>query len=72
MTHDELVRQVIQGGGNMPAYGKNLNPAEVEALVSFMDTLRPSHEHPARDSRTPTSPDRHGGAGRTKGGISGG
>ncbi len=29
-THDQLVRQVVQGGGNMPAYGKNLNPAEVD------------------------------------------
>jgi heme/copper-type cytochrome/quinol oxidase subunit 2 len=29
------------GGGNMPAYGKNLSPAEVNALVAFMETLRP-------------------------------
>ena len=40
LTHDQLIRQVIQGGGNMPAYGKNLNPAEVTALVAFMETLR--------------------------------
>jgi hypothetical protein len=26
LTQDQLVRQVIQGGGNMPAYGKNLSP----------------------------------------------
>ena len=39
LTKEELVRQVIQGGGNMPAYGKKLSPAEVEALVSFMATL---------------------------------
>ena len=44
MTHDQLVRQVIQGGGNMPAYGKNLNPAEVTALVSFLETLRPANQ----------------------------
>jgi ubiquinol-cytochrome c reductase cytochrome b subunit len=50
MTHDQLVRQVIQGGGNMPAYGKNLNPAEVTALVSFLETLRPSNQPPARDA----------------------
>jgi ubiquinol-cytochrome c reductase cytochrome b subunit len=62
LTHDQLIRQVIQGGGNMPAYGKNLSPAEVEALATFMDTLRPSHEHPARDSRIPSTND-HGGAG---------
>jgi ubiquinol-cytochrome c reductase cytochrome b subunit len=40
LTHDHLIRQVIQGGGNMPAYGKNLKPAEVTALVAFMETLR--------------------------------
>ena len=50
LTHDQLVRQVIQGGGNMPAYGKNLNPAEVTALVSFLETLRPTNQPPARDA----------------------
>ena len=40
-TQDELIRQVIQGGGNMPAYGKNLTPAEVTSLVSFLETLHP-------------------------------
>ncbi len=50
MTHDQLVRQVIQGGGNMPAYGKNLSPAEVTALVSFLDTLHPANQRPARDA----------------------
>ena len=41
LTKDEMIRQVIQGGGNMPAYGKKLSPPEVEALVEFMLTLRP-------------------------------
>jgi ubiquinol-cytochrome c reductase cytochrome b subunit len=50
MTHDQLVRQVIQGGGNMPAYGKNLNPAEVTALVSFLETLHPPNQPKARDT----------------------
>ena len=50
MTHDQLVRQVLQGGGNMPAYGKQLNPAEVAALVSFLDTLHPANQLPARDA----------------------
>src|SRR5215475_12012556 len=50
MTRDQLVRQAIQGGGNMPAYGKNLNPAEVTALVSFLETLHPSNEAPARNA----------------------
>ncbi len=50
LTRDQLVRQVIQGGGNMPAYGKNLNPAEVTALVSFLETLRPPNQPAARDA----------------------
>jgi ubiquinol-cytochrome c reductase cytochrome b subunit len=50
LTSDQLVRQVLQGGGNMPAYGKNLNPAETTALVSFLETLHPSGERPAEDA----------------------
>jgi ubiquinol-cytochrome c reductase cytochrome b subunit len=53
LTPDQLVRQVIQGGGNMPAYGKNLSPAETTALVAFLETLHPAGQMPARDaSRT--------------------
>jgi ubiquinol-cytochrome c reductase cytochrome b subunit len=50
MTRDQLVRQAIQGGGNMPAYGRNLNPAEVTALVSFLETLHPINQAAARDA----------------------
>ncbi len=50
LTRDEMIRQVIQGGGNMPAYGKKLSPAEVEALVSFMRTLTPRSVPPVRNS----------------------
>jgi ubiquinol-cytochrome c reductase cytochrome b subunit len=50
LTHDQLVRQVIQGGGNMPAYGKNLSPAETTALVAFLETLCPVGQAPARDA----------------------
>ena len=28
LTEDQLIRQVLQGGGNMPAYGKNLTPRD--------------------------------------------
>src|SRR6202046_739594 len=54
LTYDQLVRQAIQGGGNMPAYGKNLSPAETAALVAFLETLHPASQPPARDaSRVP-------------------
>jgi ubiquinol-cytochrome c reductase cytochrome b subunit len=41
---------VIQGGGNMPAYGKNLSPAETTALVAFLQTLHPAGQSPAHDA----------------------
>jgi len=50
MTQDQLIRQVIQGGGNMPAYGRNLSPAETTALVAFLETLHPVGQSPARDA----------------------
>jgi ubiquinol-cytochrome c reductase cytochrome b subunit len=53
LTRNEMIRQVIQGSGNMPAYGKKLSPAEVEALVAFMQTLRPRSVPPVRNSEKP-------------------
>jgi ubiquinol-cytochrome c reductase cytochrome b subunit len=50
LTQDQLIRQVIQGGGNMPAYGKNLSPSETTALVEFLKTLYPPGQGPARDA----------------------
>jgi ubiquinol-cytochrome c reductase cytochrome b subunit len=55
LTADQLIRQVIQGGGNMPAYGKNLSPAEVTAIVAFMQTLHGQNKAPARDMSAPES-----------------
>jgi ubiquinol-cytochrome c reductase cytochrome b subunit len=50
LTPDQLIRQVIQGGGNMPAYGKNLTPPETTALVAFLETLHPVGQVPARNA----------------------
>jgi len=50
LTQDQLIRQVIQGGGNMPTYGKNLSPPETTALVAFLQTLHPPGQAPARDA----------------------
>jgi ubiquinol-cytochrome c reductase cytochrome b subunit len=55
LTRDQLIRQVLQGGGNMPAYAKQLRPAEVTALVAFLQTLRPENQPPARDSAVPAT-----------------
>ena len=53
LTHDQIIRQIVQGGGNMPAYGKNLSPAEVNAIVAFLETMHPLSEPPARNSARP-------------------
>ncbi len=50
MTEDQLIRQVIQGGGNMPAYGKALSPPQVTALVGFLEMLHPPGQQTAHDA----------------------
>jgi ubiquinol-cytochrome c reductase cytochrome b subunit len=61
LTYNELVRQVLQGGGNMPAYGKNLSPAETTALVQFLETMHPIGQPVAHDpSLAVDSPDNRG------------
>jgi ubiquinol-cytochrome c reductase cytochrome b subunit len=58
LTKDQLFRQVLQGGGNMPAYGTNLSPAETTALVAFLETLHPRNEPAARDASQAAAPGR--------------
>ena len=44
LTSGQLIEQVSNGtpgGGNMPAYGKQINPDEMTALVDFLVSLRP-------------------------------
>jgi len=50
LTGDELIRQVLQGRGNMPAYGNNLSPPETTALVAFLKSLHPANQRPAQDA----------------------
>jgi ubiquinol-cytochrome c reductase cytochrome b subunit len=50
MTHNKLIDQVSNGtpgGGNMPAYGKQMSPVEMDALVAFLVSLRPEGQLPA-------------------------
>jgi len=51
LTRDQLIDQISNGtpgGGNMPAYGKQMKPAELSALVEFLVSLRPRGQEPAR------------------------
>jgi ubiquinol-cytochrome c reductase cytochrome b subunit len=44
LTRDQLIDQISNGtpgGGNMPAYGKQMKPAEMSAVVEFLVNLRP-------------------------------
>ena len=50
LTKDQLYRQVLLGGGNMPAYGSALSSAETTALVHFLETLHPSYQPAASDA----------------------
>jgi ubiquinol-cytochrome c reductase cytochrome b subunit len=52
LTIDQMRFKVVTGGGNMPAYGKNLSPPEIEALVTFLETLHPANEPPAYEAAT--------------------
>ena len=50
LTRDQLIDQVSNGtpgGGDMPAYGKQVTPAEMTVLVDFLVSLRPPGTLPA-------------------------
>jgi ubiquinol-cytochrome c reductase cytochrome b subunit len=57
LTRDQLIDQVSNGtpgGGNMPAYGKQLKPHEMTALTAFLSNrCRPKGQPPARPSGGP-------------------
>jgi ubiquinol-cytochrome c reductase cytochrome b subunit len=51
LTRDQLIDQISNGtpgGGNMPAYGKQMKPAEMSALVEFLANLRPPNQKAAQ------------------------
>lgn len=51
MTRGQLIDQVSNGtpgGGDMPAYGKQMKPAEMAVLIEFLVSLRPAGEAPAQ------------------------
>jgi ubiquinol-cytochrome c reductase cytochrome b subunit len=51
LTRDQIIDQVSNGtpgGGNMPAYGKQMKPAEMAAVTEFLVSLRPADRPAAR------------------------
>ncbi len=64
MTANQLIDQVSNGtpgGGNMPAYGKQMSANEMTVLVDFLVSLRPEDQLPAGAAETPivTAPGAH-------------
>jgi ubiquinol-cytochrome c reductase cytochrome b subunit len=62
LTRDQLIDQVSNGtpgGGNMPAYGKQMSPAEMTALADFLVRLRPSGTTPAQTPSDAVSKAKH-------------
>jgi ubiquinol-cytochrome c reductase cytochrome b subunit len=56
LTRDQLIDQVSNGtpgGGGMPAYGKQMRPAEMAALAEFLSGLRPTGVPAAKTADTP-------------------
>jgi ubiquinol-cytochrome c reductase cytochrome b subunit len=50
LTEDQIIRQVLQGGGNMPAYGNALDANETKALTRFLMTMRADGQPAAIDA----------------------
>jgi ubiquinol-cytochrome c reductase cytochrome b subunit len=42
LSKADLIIRIVNGGNNMPAFGKTLKPGEVDALVAFLETRRRS------------------------------
>jgi ubiquinol-cytochrome c reductase cytochrome b subunit len=61
LTSGQLIDQVSNGtpgGGNMPAYGKQISPAEMTALVDFLTSLRPPGRLEAREASAASAPEK--------------
>jgi ubiquinol-cytochrome c reductase cytochrome b subunit len=58
LTRNQLIDQISNGtpgGGNMPAYGKQMKPDEMAAVVEFLVSLRPPGQLPAHSSAGPVA-----------------
>jgi ubiquinol-cytochrome c reductase cytochrome b subunit len=41
LTREQLIVRIVNGGEGMPAYGGQLSPSELDALVAFLNAPRP-------------------------------
>jgi len=40
LTRDNIVIRIVNGGGNMPAFGSSLKPQEIDDLVAFLESRK--------------------------------
>jgi ubiquinol-cytochrome c reductase cytochrome b subunit len=40
LSQDEITIRILNGGGNMPAYGGNLTPQELNAIITFLESRK--------------------------------
>jgi ubiquinol-cytochrome c reductase cytochrome b subunit len=40
LTQDNIVIRIVNGGGNMPAFGNSLKPQDLDALVAFLESRK--------------------------------
>ncbi len=62
LTREQLIDQVSNGtpgGGNMPAYGKQMKPAEMKVLVDFLTSLRPHGVKAAEPPNNESTPSKN-------------
>src|SRR5262249_9996519 len=50
LNPDQLIRQGVQGGGDMAAYGTSPSPPADPPPLALMGTLHPPGQMPARDA----------------------
>jgi ubiquinol-cytochrome c reductase cytochrome b subunit len=50
LTPDNMIIRIVNGGGNMPAFGSSLKSQELDALVAFLESrkrpIRPQDQSP--------------------------
>jgi ubiquinol-cytochrome c reductase cytochrome b subunit len=47
-----MIIRIVNGGNNMPAFGNDLTPAELDDLVAFLQSRRMEAEPAAPGKRT--------------------
>jgi ubiquinol-cytochrome c reductase cytochrome b subunit len=69
LTHDQMVIRIMNGGYNMPGYASILTPAELTAIVTFLETRTQHGAKPLpRDSAVALQPDATGSSEQRAGG----